>query len=412
MNITEKDRFNKICEGLSTALRKLNYSERSVHRHRLVWERYYAFKSPFSIDAESKDEFLFQRHGINKSNKVMSSYQIAVRIAMDEFLEYSQTGTIVKRGNPCLTNIPYPESLRIVAEQFIQSLQNRLHPKTIIRYICNLKRLTIYLDSQGIRDYKALKPENITVFISEISAYRERYIEDILSNLKKFFRYLYLNGYNDRDLSVFVPKANPRPAKGHLPTIWTKKDIEKVLSCIDISSPTGKRDYAMILIMARLGLRVGDITRLTFDNIKWNHNSIELIQLKTKTPLVLPLFEDVGNAIIDYINNGRPVTDSTVIFVKHQVPYTEFSGNNHLYGTLNKYLYHAGIAVPPDKSRGMHTLRHSMAVGLLQKDVPLPVISRILGHESIDSTSAYLRVDVEQLRQLTIGGEMNYAAQN
>jgi integrase len=234
-------------------------------------------------------------------------------------------------------------------------------------------------------------------------------MEDILLSTKKLLKYLYLNGYNDKDLSLFVPKASPRPAKPHLPTIWTKDDIENILSCIDVASPTGKRDYAMILLIARLGIRVGDITRLTFENINWERNTIEFNQLKTKTPLSLPLFEDVGNAIIDYVKNGRPVTDSNVVFVKHQVPYTAFSENSRLYAVFNQYLNRAGIAVAPDKSRGVHTLRHTLAVDLLQKEVPLPVISQVLGHQSVNSTSAYLRVDVEQLRQLTIGGEVEYA---
>ena len=126
------------------------------------------------------------------------------------------------------------------------------------------------------------------------------------------------------------------------------------------------------------------------------------MQFKTKQPLTLPLFEDVGNAVIDYLRNGRPESPVPNIFIRHRVPYSAFNENNRLHHMLNTYIYKAGIVVTPEKSHGMHTLRHSLATELLKKEVPLPVISEILGHQRVETTANYLRVDTEQLRNCTL----------
>lgn len=145
---------------------------------------------------------------------------------------------------------------------------------------------------------------------------------------------------------------------------------------------------------------------MKYENIKWEKNCIELVQFKTKQPLTLPLFEDVGNAVIDYLRNGRPESPVPNIFIRHRVPYSAFNENNRLHHMLNTYIYKAGIVVTPEKSHGMHTLRHSLATELLKKEVPLPVISEILGHQRVETTANYLRVDTEQLRNCTLSMEV------
>lgn len=210
-------------------------------------------------------------------------------------------------------------------------------------------------------------------------------------------------------MSLFIPKSNVLLKRKHIPSTWTREDLDKILACIDLASPVGKRDYAIILLVARLGIRVSDVIRLEFDNIKWEKNCIQISQYKTNEPLVLPLFEDVGQAIIDYVKNGRPASDLKLVFITHKPPFQKFSDNNHLYGMFNKYLYKAGIEVTPEKNHGMHTLRHSLANELLRKEIPLPVISEILGHKSLETTMQYLRADTEQLRCCTLVEGENYA---
>ena len=264
-------------------------------------------------------------------------------------------------------------------------------------------------DSVGVDSFRDMTPEHISSFLSTSIPDLVRNLRATLCHLRVFFRYLYLNEFTKDDLSLFIPKSNVLLKRKHIPSTWTREDIDKILACIDLASPVGKRDYAIILLVARLGIRVSDVIRLEFDNIKWEKNCIQISQYKTNEPLVLPLFEDVGQAIIDYVKNGRPASDLKLVFITHKPPFQKFSDNNHLYGMFNKYLYKAGIEVTPEKNHGMHTLRHSLANELLRKEIPLPVISEILGHKSLETTMQYLRADTEQLRCCTLVEGENYA---
>lgn len=169
---------------------------------------------------------------------------------------------------------------------------------------------------------------------------------------------------------------------------------------VDRGNPTGKRDYAMLIMTARLGLRVGDVRTLNFSSVDWAKKTISITQQKTGKFLELPLPDDVGWAIIDYLKNGRPKCDNNAIFVSHTTPYDIL---NPIAGNLvAKYMRKAGIETPQNRTCGMHTLRHSLATGMLNEGVPLPTISSVLGHADITSTESYLRVDIPGLRKCAL----------
>lgn len=340
--------FNKELRGISDALRDLGYTDTTIGLRQRYWKEYCCFHGGLDIDEKSMEEFLLANYGIQSGNVNISKRQYEVRAALRNLLEYHRYGKIKNYHTPWFKDLPWVESFRAITEDFI-------------------------------------------------------------SHLRVFLRYLYLNEFTKEDLSLFIPKSNVLLKRKHIPTTWTREDIEKILACIDLASPVGKRDYAIILLVARLGIRVSDVIRLEFDNIKWEKNCIQLSQYKTNELLVLPLFEDVGQAIIDYVKNGRPASDLKLVFITHKPPFQKFSDNNHLYGMFNKYLYKAGIEVTPEKNHGMHTLRHSLANELLRKEIPLPVISEILGHKSLETTMQYLRADTEQLRCCTLVENENYA---
>lgn len=178
-----------------------------------------------------------------------------------------------------------------------------------------------------------------------------------------------------------------------------------MLDVIDRGNPAGKRDYAIILLVARLGLRTLDIKHLKLDNLKWSDNRIELIQSKTSGVLSLPLLPDVGWAIIDYLKNGRPKVECPYVFLRHLAPLEPFSDQDRLHQIVVKYMRLAKIPISPQKKKGMHSLRHTLASRLLEKNTPLSVISDILGHVSSDSTAVYLKVNVDMLRECALNPE-------
>lgn len=178
-----------------------------------------------------------------------------------------------------------------------------------------------------------------------------------------------------------------------------------MLGRIDRSSPRGKRDYALLLLAYRLGLRAGDIRTLTLDHLDWANATLRLTQSKTTRPLVLPLTEEIGQALIDYLKSGRPQTPYREIFLRLKPPVAPFSSNSRLYDIVSYWRRLAGITFHHPQRQGLQSLRHSLATHLLQQDTPLPVIAAILGHTSLDSTRLYAKADVQALRSVAVDVE-------
>ncbi len=158
-------------------------------------------------------------------------------------------------------------------------------------------------------------------------------------------------------------------------------------------------------MVAKLGIRVGDIKALELSDLDWRSMTISIVQEKTGTSVTYPILDDIGWALIDYLKNGRPISDSHHLFIRLQAPYTAFGENANLHNIITKYTRAAGIAILEGKRHGMHSLRHSLASALLEQGTPLPVISDILGHLNSQSTAVYLRTDMNGLKACALDPE-------
>lgn len=190
-----------------------------------------------------------------------------------------------------------------------------------------------------------------------------------------------------------------------IPYSWNPEDVKKLLASIDRGSPKGKRDYAILLTVTRLGLRVSDIRSLEFSSLNWSRRTIDLTVQKTKKAIQLPLLDDIGWAIIDYLKNGRPKTKCTRVFIRHRAPYDAVGENESFYKELHRYMKSAGITPPSGIHCGLHSLRSTLARRLLETSAPLPVISETLGHTNINTTSIYLKIDLEGLKKCPLDPE-------
>ena len=185
-----------------------------------------------------------------------------------------------------------------------------------------------------------------------------------------------------------------------IPSVYSQEEVEALLGAIDRGNPQGKRDYAMILLAAKYGIRVSDIIGMRYCNLDWEHNRIMLFQQKTGRKIVLPLSEEVGEAMIDYLKFGRPKIDLPYIFITVRAPYKELSSNG-MGAIIKDYFRIAGVNFT-NRKHGPHSLRHSLASNLLKSNEPLPVISEILGHSSTETTMDYLRIDMNLLRRCAL----------
>lgn len=268
---------------------------------------------------------------------------------------------------------------------------------TINHYVKQTARFLDYTVSQGIKSCKAITLTLINGYIKTLAGYTYKTIEQNLCSLRAFFKFLHMNGEIDTDFSAKIPMVQARK-QPRIPSVWSAEDLKKLIGAIDRGSPMGKRDYAIILLACRLGLRCTDIKNLTIDNFHWEDKKLIFVQSKTRATLSLPLTPDVGWAVIDYLKYGRPNVESRCVFVRHVAPFLPFSEGDHLNQMIAKYIRLAHL--PTLKKRtGMHSLRHTLASMLLENDTPLPAISDILGHIDTESTAVYLKVDIGRLKE-------------
>lgn len=264
------------------------------------------------------------------------------------------------------------------------------------------KTFLYYLQLRNILYLKQLNRDIIIDFISIYENYSKHTIKDYVAMLRVFIVFLYSNNYISKPFHLTLPKVF-FSKKSKIPSVWNTKDIKKLLASIDRTTAIGKRDYAILLLIIKLGLRKIDVIELKFENINWNNKTINLVQQKTNKIISLPLLDDIGWALIDYIKNGRPKKNIKNIFLTHKNPISSFSTHHgNFHAIITKYMKKADIPITKEKKNGVHSLRHTLASEMLKKSTPIYTISSILGHVNTNSTSVYLKIDIEKLRECVL----------
>ena len=222
------------------------------------------------------------------------------------------------------------------------------------------------------------------------------------SSLRVFFRWAAAQGWLASSLGDAIPRPRQYRYVG-LPDVLRPEDVEGILAAVDRSTPLGRRDYAVLLVAARYGLRPCDIRQLSLDEIEWRAGRIDLRQVKTGRPLVLPLLPDVAGALSAYLLDGRPSSKSRTIFLRHCAPFEPFAAENNLNAIMRKAPLRRRAGLSKRKGRrGVYLFRHTLATGLLASGRSLKVIADVLGHASTQTTYGYIRVDMVGLRGVAI----------
>jgi integrase len=214
--------------------------------------------------------------------------------------------------------------------------------------------------------------------------------------VRRFLRWAHHESLMARDLSLAATGTRLYRLRT-VPDVLTSAEVDQILSSVDRSSPIGRRDYAVLMLAARYGMRPGDIRQLALDHIDWRRSVLSLRQAKTGRPLVLPLLPDVAEALGAYIRSGRPATSRREVFLRHVAPFEPFVPANNLSTIMRGALRHAGLAGRSGR-RGLYLFRHTLATRLLEAGHPFKTISDLLGHVCVDSTFGYAKVDLVHLR--------------
>ena len=404
----EKKILKELIPDLENELQRLGYSKKSMRRYKSKWKKLLEYAE------ERKEIYFSEQLGIDfienhqnilekGSNGILQKNDNRILRIIRLLGDFQIHNTVIQRyrhknKKRILNNL---EFINILNDFKQYCIGNNYSKSSINHHISYSERFLGYINSQRIITFKEININLINNYIITLAGFNNHTIELHIGSLRLFHKYLYTRELISVDYSQKFPKIQGRK-QIKIPSVWELSDLKKLITVIDRGNPSGKRNYAIILLACRLGIRTGDIKKLTFDNFHWEKKELEFIQSKTKTALKLPIPNDVGWAVIDYLKYGRPNIESPYVFILHIAPFCPFCEDNSLMNIITKYMKLANIPISEKKKTGMHSLRHTLASVLLENNTPLPVISNILGHIDMNSTAVYLKVDINKLKECSI----------
>src|SRR6516162_7849341 len=236
-------------------------------------------------------------------------------------------------------------------------------------------------DAIGLREF----------LLRRVKCFSQGKSKNLGTAVRMFLRFLIARGYCETGVGTRHSNCC------ELATVLSAQDVERLINSCDQSSPLGARDRAILVLIARLGLRAGDVSALKFSDLLWEEGTL-IISGKGRRQTRLPLPQEVGEAILHYLRHGRPHKVSDRIFITTTAPFVPISRQS-VGRTVFRAIRRSGISAP---TQGAHLLRHSAATGMLREGVSLPAIGALLRHASIETTTVYAKVDVDLLQEVAM----------
>lgn len=316
--------------------------------------------------------------------------------ALDRMLSMLRQKGIVK---PCAPPVAENARSRIAAEFGCYLLQELgRSPSTLKNYAPVIDQFLLERFHNRTPDLALLRAPDVTGFVirhaHQLSPVRAGIM---VTALRSFFRYLLHRGAIATDLAGCVP-AVPKWSLSTLPRFLPADAVEKLLQRCDRKTAVGRRNHAILLLLARLGLRAGEVVKLNLDDIDWDSGLIT-IHGKGGRSAQLPLPADVGTALAAYLRRDRAPSTSRRVFLRHRAPLTGFANPSTLSSIVRRALERAGVE---SAHMGAHVLRHSLATSMLRQGGSLDEIGELLRHQSPNTTAIYAKVDVSALHTLAL----------
>jgi site-specific recombinase XerD len=387
MNNTSIDELIQTC--LDT-LKMLDYNEKVIQchrRHLLKLKNYMISKRTIFYNESVGEKYqLDLLTDGNVTENILKDISHSINLLNDIF---NKVQVRKRRTHPKI--YPFPGEFGEYIQTFLEHVTTESRPtkSTMSMYVTALSHFAIRMQHDKVQ------PDNLdNIAISGFISSLQNTQLYVCGPLRRFLRYLFEMNVIKTDFSIPLFEIKCHRAE-KLPSIYSTEEIRKMDAIVEKSSPAGKRNYAIFLLASRLGLRASDIRSLQFNDLDWDQNVINITQCKTQKKIELPLLNIIGEAIIEYVRNGRPKSDCKTIFLTAVAPYTPISIPG-LSSIVSRIIYKAGIETK-DRHHGSHCLRHSLATRLLQQGTILPVISDVLGHNDSQTTMIYLNVDINSL---------------
>jgi site-specific recombinase XerD len=404
LELYQTSRYRDRISWLAETLVRLKYLMVSIVKHVHEWIRFAKYCEDFNIDVPTTFHAPeVTRYLLWRFPKGSGSYYGFIKASIRIFLEADDQGNF-SRG----VKLPAkPTSVLFnewAPDYFDFLVQHRGIKETTLQKISfHLREFTDFLKQRNILIMKNLKMSDIHDFCIARGSRKPITWVFYTGTIRRFLRYVFLRGGLEQDLSFAVVRPKSFRFSG-INDVLSESEVAKILGCVDRSNAIGRRDYAILLLAARYGIRPSDIRKLSLDEVHWRQGQISFRQSKTGRQLILPLLPEVSEALIDYLRSGRPATQSRSIFVRHKAPFEPFVPENNLSWIMIKALNKAGM----DQRRGakgLYLFRHTLATNMLGAAQPVKTIGDILGHVKTESTFGYMKVDLTHLRSASLSIE-------
>ncbi len=393
--------------GALSQLQVLKYDQRSIRRYQTVWRKLIAYAKVTEYKGKLREQLILDFLKQQEIDPKLPTYTYSgwkrhAAHGLTLLWHYARYGYF-ERIQTHLEKLSIPVSMQKSLHEYKKYCEEEryLSPGTVGQCIMHVGSFLDFLGRRNVKKFSQIEPEDLSDFVYSLSRYRQKTVASIVSFVRVYLRYLFYTGKLTIDFSESLPAVN-FPHRAEIPSVWDKNLMPILLDKVDRHSPRGKRDYAILLLACRLGLRFSDIRSLKLDYIDWEAETITFTQVKTRSPLRLPLTDEVGRALIDYIKLARPKTQYREVFLRLRPQAKPFNNDIHLSHIIGYWRDLAGIHFKSPQRQGLHSLRHSLATHLLEDNAPFSLIADILGHASMASTMIYAKASVETLRQVPL----------
>lgn len=333
------------------------------------------------------------------ANEIGDSQYRRLLFGLDELEEFRKTGKLLwpfRRKKEGFSLSPYYERIK---NEFLQS--EDFHPNTRgdIIWICD--RYFSWLQINGYRTLKKVDAEVIQEYLRISSLeMKATSLYNIRLYMRKLYVFLFHAGYSCSDYALLfsfrVSRERPQQPAAD------PEEVRLTISAIDRNTQKGKRDYAIILLGAVLGMRAGDIIHLKLKDVDWANGEIRFCQSKNTEPVVLPLTQEVGKALKCYILEGRPDCDYEEVFIRMSAPRQPFVDGSGIQFLYREYRRKAGLSREAFDGKNFHSLRRAVGKNMITSGVPVTTVAQVIGHANVNSTKKYIALDSTHLKECAL----------
>jgi site-specific recombinase XerD len=397
-----KERISKLCssssgaflEGFACDLWHAGYAEITGRRHIRAAEHliFWADQNGIRV-AEFQEQILaqFDKHLVRCRCSGYGQYdRVNLVYGARLFMAYLQrAGAISAVGTDPMVQNP------ALLTSFCEWMRQRRGTKdsTLGTYGISIRNLLKHVGD----DLQRLNARNLRQFVLDASRSQGlAATKNCTTALRMFLRFLIAEGRCAVNLDDAIPVV-AQWRLSPLPRYLQSEDVEQIIASCDLGSPVGRRDQAILLLLARMGFRAGDIVQIQLEDIDWKGAWISLTG-KSRRQTRFPLTQEVGQAIINYLQDGRPPTDTAALFVGCRAPFLAFANHCAISAIVARAMQRAGVHCP--SGGAAHVLRHSVATSMLREGISLQDIAVVLGHRTITTTQVYAKVDRPTLQQI------------